>query len=203
MCERTHLAYDKEQTHTFAGFKLVASPRDTREKRGDGSWKPTVHKSRSQQRHVKSRRSHSRFMRGVLGLAGVAATVAALGAPAGAAVNKTPGQSSYGVAYISNCTVYVGDRALVPAYAEGDTEVDCSSSHTVEILHRTVQMEWIRMGRGRVLAIHQQHECWVWNIRRKPDGLLRFHRKDLLVHAQLCLRGRRRLAFMDGPRSGL
>ena len=96
-------------------------------------------------------------------IVGVAATAGLMALPAGAAVNTTPGRSTYGTAYLSNCTVYVGDKAVVPAYAEGDTQVVCSTYHTIAIY---TQLERAPMAGGTWQVVESSagiSSAYTWN----------------------------------------
>jgi len=76
-------------------------------------------------------RFRRRVARGLAVFAGLAAAAGLFTGTARADVNRTPGQSAWGWATISNCTVYIGDQASPSLYAIGDTTVMCGSHHNI------------------------------------------------------------------------
>jgi hypothetical protein len=79
------------------------------------------------------RKSHSRGGRLALLIASTGAALAVSLAGAGAASADVNLQyaSTYGIAYMSNCTITVGDQYSPSHYAIGDTTVKCSSNHNI------------------------------------------------------------------------
>jgi hypothetical protein len=72
--------------------------------------------------------------------------------PANATVNVGGPHSTF---TWSTCTIQVGDRALVPAYAQADVQASCSTRHTIRsyvYLYRWNGSAWVRVESSNVLT---------------------------------------------------